>query len=324
MLSDSECIMLVGHVNPDGDSIGSLMGMTDYLRQSDKHVMPVVPNNYPDFLKFLDPKGEIVIYNRNPQKVKDFIRRATLIICMDFNSLNRIEELGKLISASGAVKVMIDHHPQPEPEFDIMFSDTGASSTCEFLYWIIKDINGGRKLSVEIANALYTGMMTDTNNFANSVRALTFKMAGELLEAGVDKEYIQMKVFGGFNELRMRLMGYMLYENMKLYPEYKAGIMILTDDQKNKFGFQDGDSEGFVNLPLSIKGMCVSALFTQEKKFVRVSLRSKGSFSVNRFAREYFNGGGHKNAAGGKIYIPITGVEEYFIKSVSEFTGKEK
>lgn len=324
LIAGAERIILVGHVNPDGDSIGSLMGMNGYLEEMGKVVMAVVPNNYPYFLQFLDPGRKIKIFNQAGREVIDFIHRADLIICMDFNALRRIDELGEVISGSSAVKVLIDHHPQPEPVFDLMYSDTASSSTCELVYWIIKEMHSGIKLSQESADALYTGMVTDTNNFANSVRALTFKMAGELLEAGVDKEKIQRKVFGGFNEERMRLMGYMLYDNMKLYSRYNAGIMVLTNEMKQRFGFEEGDSEGFVNLPLSIKSVRVSALFTQEPDCVKVSLRSKDSFSVNRFAREYFNGGGHEKAAGGKVYIPISEVEAYFIRAIGEFMEKEK
>ncbi|MEG0519345.1 MAG: bifunctional oligoribonuclease/PAP phosphatase NrnA [Bacteroidales bacterium] len=324
LIAYSECIALIGHTNPDGDSIGSLIGMMSYLKGLSKQIMLVVPNNYPSFLKFIDPAGQIIVYKKDSAPVKEFIMVADLIICMDFNSLKRIDDLGILIGDSSAVKVLIDHHPQPEQIFNLTFSYPQLSSTCEVAYWMIKEMGGNNGLSAEGATALYTGMMTDTNNFSNSVQASTFKMAGELLEAGVDKEWVQMNVFGGFNELRMRLMGYMLWENMKLIEPYKAGLMLLTNDLKERFSLEEGDTEGFVNLPLSIRSIEVSALFTQDKDFVRVSLRSKNSFSVNRFAREYFNGGGHERAAGGKLYIPITDVEEYFIKSIGEFIEKEK
>lgn len=324
LIADSKCIALIGHTNPDGDSIGSLIGIMSYLKDISRQIMPIVPNNYPSFLKFIDSAEQIIVYKKNPDVVKEFIAVADLIICMDFNSLKRIDELGVIVGGSPAAKVLIDHHPQPEQIFNLVFSYPELSSTCEVVYWIIKGMNNGKPLSAEGAIALYTGMMTDTNNFSNSVQASTFKMAGELLEEGVDKEWVQMNVFGGFNELRMRLMGYMLWENMKLIEPYKVGFMLLTNDIKERFLLEDGDTEGFVNLPLSIRSIEVSALFTQDKDFVRVSLRSKNSFSVNRFAREYFNGGGHERAAGGKLYIPITDVEEYFIKSIGEFIEKEK
>ncbi|MEF9986643.1 MAG: bifunctional oligoribonuclease/PAP phosphatase NrnA [Bacteroidales bacterium] len=324
LIADSECIALIGHVNPDGDSIGSLIGLSSYLQGLGKQIMPIVPNNYPFFLKFIDSEEKIIIYNKAFEYVNEFIQKANLIICMDFNGLRRIDELGKVIEKSLAVKVLIDHHPQPEPVFNLVYSYPNLSSTCEVTYWILKRLCGNKVMSMESANALYTGMMTDTNNFSNSVQASTFKMAGELLDVGVNKEWVQMNVFGGFNELRMRLMGYMLCENMRLILPYKAGVMLLTNEIKKRFSLEDGDTEGFVNLPLSIKGIEVSALFTQEKDYVKVSLRSKNSFSVNRFARLYFNGGGHERAAGGKLYLSIEKVEEYFIKSIEEFTEKEK
>ena len=161
--------------------------------------------------------------------------------------------------------------------------------------------------------------MTDTNNYANSVRPQTLVMASELLEMGIDKEDVQFKVYSGFREERMRMMGYMLYENMKVFPQHKAGFMLITKELKEKFDFQDGDSDGFVNLPLNIKGIEVSGLFTEADGFVKVSLRSKGDFSVTKLSRAFFHGGGHARAAGGKIYIPVSEVESYFLSSLNEY-----
>ncbi len=324
LLQSSYNIILVGHVNPDGDSIGSLMGMRGYLLSLGKKVDAVVPNPYPDFLKFLDPGEEIMAYSTLAAQVEERVAQSDLIICMDFNSLGRIDDLGKVIAAHGAKKVLIDHHPQPDTIFDLIYSYPELSSACELTYWIIKGLLGGGKLPLSSAIALYTGMMTDTNNFANSVLPSTFRMAGELMEAGVDKEWVQRMVFGGYSEERMRLMGYMLGENMKILPQYDAAVMVLTKEIKERFNFADGDSEGFVNLALNIKSIRISALFTEGDEFIRVSLRSKDDFSVNRLARESFNGGGHERAAGGRLFIPIGEVAEYFEKSLARFIEKEK
>ena len=324
LIADAKHIMLTGHVNPDGDSIGSLVGVGRYLQELGKDVSAVVPNRFPDYLGFLDPENEILIYSENPDRVRETIDGTDLIICLDFNGLKRIERLGELIGRSPVSKVLIDHHPQPENLFALVFSETEVSSTCELAYRIFKNLAPGKKISPESGRAFYTGMMTDTNNFANSVWPSTFRMAAELLELGVDKEDIQSRVLWSFAEGRMRLMGYMLHENMKIFPQYRAGLMILTKEMKERFGYEDGDSEGFVNLPLGIREVEVSALFTESDDFIRVSLRSKGDISVNRLSRLYFNGGGHERAAGGKLYIPVSEVEEYFKKSVGEFMGKEK
>ena len=325
-INKSEAILLVGHVNPDGDSIGSLMGMKGYLETLGKSVAAVVPNNYPDFLEFLDPQKEILMYSDSPEVVRQKADTAHLIICMDFNSLKRIDALGEVIAGSGAEKVLIDHHPGHDNIFGLVYSYPQMSSTCELAYWIIKGLIGlyGNSLPHHSAVALYTGMMTDTNNFANSVLPSTFMMAGELMQAGVDKEWVQKMVFGGYSENRMRLMGYMLSRNMKILPQYNAAVMVLTKEIKEKFNFSDGDSEGFVNLALNIKSVKVSALFTEGDEFIRVSLRSKDDFSANRLSRAYFNGGGHERAAGGRLFMPVNEVEEYFEKSIGEFIEKEK
>lgn len=319
-------IVLVGHVNPDGDSIGSLTGMMGYLGTTGRKATAVVPNRYPDFLSFLDPQGQILPYSDSREEVEAALSGADLIICMDFNSLKRIDSLGDAIASCSVPKVLIDHHPQPDAIFDLVYSYPKYSSTCELAYWIIRELlqESGKQLPLHAATALYTGMMTDTNNFANSVLPSTFMMAGELMEAGVDKGWVQRMVFGGYSEERMRLMGHMLLENMKIIPQYNAAVMVLTREIKEKFNFTDGDSEGFVNLALNIRSVKISALFTEGDEFIRVSLRSKDDFSVNRLSRAFFNGGGHERAAGGRLYIPVGEVEGYFVKSLGEFLENEK
>lgn len=326
IIGKSRRVVLVGHVNPDGDSIGSLVGMKVYLEGLGLQVVPVVPNPYPEFLGFLDVEKRVLPYSEMPQEVRDAVAEADLIICMDFNSLKRIDSLGDIISTAAAVKVLVDHHPQPDVIFDVKYSYPELSSTCELAYWLIKGLieECGGFLPQESAVALYTGMMTDTNNFSNSVLPSTFRMAGELMELGVDKEWVQKMVFGGYSEERMRLMGHMLSSNMKIYPQYDAAVMVLTKEMKEKFNFRDGDSEGFVNLALNIRSVKVSAFFTEGDEFVRVSLRSKDDFSVNSLARAFFNGGGHERAAGGRLYMPVDKVEEYFVESLGKFVEAGK
>ena len=323
LISDSEKIVLVSHINPDGDAIGSLVGMKLFLEENGKHPQVVVPNRFPDFLSFFDEQGSIMSYDSSRDAADSAVNAADLIICMDFNSLKRIDALGDAVGASSAKKVLVDHHLMPDNIFDITFSDMSASSTCEVAYYLIKEMTSMsrtlKKMTLQSGIAFYTGLMTDTNNFANSVRPQTFGMACELLEMGVEKEDIQFKVFSGFREQRMRMMGYMLYENMKVFEKEKAGFMLITKELKEKFSFEDGDSEGFVNLPLNIKGVEVSGLFTEADGYIKVSLRSKGDFSVNRLARAHFNGGGHERAAGGKIFIPVEEVESYFLSKLEEY-----
>ncbi len=323
LISENENVMVVGHLNPDGDCIGSIIGFFTYLLSKGKNIMLVVPNKYPDFLKFLDLDNNIVVFEDNEKSVEKFLKRKPITICLDFNSLKRIVNLGELIDKADVKKVLIDHHPNPEQIFELSISYPQLSSTCELVYHILRNLNGNSDIPIQGAKALYTGMMTDTNNFSNSVLPSTFKMAGELLEMGVNKEMIQNIVLGNFSQNRMRLMGYMLNENMKIFGSLNASIMILTNDIMERYKFENGDSESFVNLALNIKGVGVSALFTQENDYLKVSLRSKNDFSVNRFAREYFNGGGHERAAGGRVFIPINEIENYFVNSFKEFVIKE-
>ncbi len=321
-ITSSANIVLVGHLNPDGDAIGSMTGMKHFLESNGKSVDIVVPNRYPEFLAFLDPQRKIIAYDQQPEQAKRVVEEADLIFCMDLNSLKRIDQLGELIGGSELPKILVDHHPQPD-HFDVMISDVGASSTCEVAFYLIDDLLALDSrlvpLPLEGCNALYTGMMTDTNNFSNSVRSRTFEMACRLMERGVDKEALQIAVYNGYSEQRMRLMGYMLDENLQISYEDEAAVMVLTKEIKERFAFQDGDSEGFVNLALNIKGVEVSALFTESDGYLRVSLRSKGGVSVNRMSRLFFNGGGHERAAGGRLQIPADSVREYFFESLRKY-----
>lgn len=320
-------IVIVTHTNPDGDAIGSVTALGNYLSSIGKDNRIIIPNRYPEYLSFLDPDKVIHINEENPQKATDIICKADLIFALDFNQLRRTEGLEVPVKSAGAIKILIDHHPDPESDaFDFVVSSTEVSSTCELLYWIIKKMNHLSKVLMPVAAAksLYVGMMTDTNNFSNSVKGSTFKMAGEILDLGVDKEIIQLKVFGGFSQDRMRLLGHALLNKMTILKELGAGYIILTKTELEHFGFSEGDTEGFVNMPLNINGITISALFSEKEDQIRVSLRSSDDFSVNKFARKFFNGAGHERAAGGKLFIPVGDVPQYFEKSLRAMLNKQK
>ena len=328
LLSDKN-LLFVGHTNPDGDCIGSLTGLFHYVTNITgrcDNIEMVVPNKYPYFLGFLDEKCIIRDFESDSELVIPMIDKADYIVCLDFNSFKRIDRLGELISNCKAQKVLIDHHLFPRLEdFCITVSKPEFSSTCEVVYSLIKGWDTeckGWPSSLKAAISLYTGLVTDTNNFSNSVLPSSFIMAGELMLAGVDKEWVQSMIYGGFHEERMRLMGYMLHENMKIFPKYKAAMMVLNKETKERYNFKDGDSEGFVNLALGIKDIVISGFFTEADDYIKVSLRSKGDFSVNDLARESFNGGGHVRAAGGRIYISVEEVENYFIEALEKFKHK--
>lgn len=329
LISAKKNILLVGHFNPDGDSIGTLTAMHEYLNSRSKKSVMVVPSSFPGFLRFLDPSGEIIAYSEQPEKVLEAIKESDLIICLDFNKLSRVEALENPIKENNAPRVLVDHHLEPEyAEFDIAFSRSDISSACEELFWVLMmmpDIaNDPGKLPGRCAECLYTGMMTDTNNYANSIFPSTLQMAAQLLETGLDKDMIQSQVFDNFGIMRMRLMGYLLQRKLVVLPEQHAAYMVLTEEEKQRYDFHEGDTEGFVNLPFAIKGVLVTAFFTDSEKYVRVSLRSKCNLSVNDLSKQYFNGGGHAKASGGRLYMPIENVGHYFEKSIKKFIAAQQ
>lgn len=329
IVSSSHIIGIVGHFNPDGDSVGSVSGMLYYLRMLGKRAKVILPSDYPPFLAFLDKESSYMIFEKNKGEVIEYVSSCDTIICLDFNKLSRVEGLQDYIRKSTAKKILVDHHPFPEKEcFDLVISQVDTSSACELLFWLLMDCRniGGdvMKMPFDCVEALATGMLTDTNNFNNSVVSSTFEMASLLLKRGVRLDEINDKVFGSYSENRMRLMGTALSKDMTVIPELNAAYIILTAERQKEYDFQIGDSEGFVNLPLRIKGIGISALFVENKDFVRVSLRSDGIISVNSLSNLYFNGGGHDRAAGGRLFIPIEKVPEYFEKSLIEFLQKEK
>ncbi|MEN6618940.1 MAG: bifunctional oligoribonuclease/PAP phosphatase NrnA [Rikenellaceae bacterium] len=331
LTSSARQILIICHTNPDGDAMGSVTAMKHFLSSKKISSQIAVPNNYPDYLGFLDSDKKIMIYKNERDAVENYLSVCDLIIALDFNQLKRVDEMEKSIRSSKAKKILIDHHPSPEKApFDLVISTTETSSTCELLYWLLisaKEFMNGKepeKLNMETASSLYVGLMTDTNNFSNSVFSTTFQMASNLLSLGIDKEMLQHHVFGGFTESRMRLLGYLLQKKMIILPEFGAGYIILTKEEQGEFDFNEGDSEGFVNMPLNIRGVTISALFTESEDNIRVSLRSIDDFSVNNMARRFFNGGGHERAAGGKLFIPIGKVPEYFEKCLKKIFRDRK
>lgn len=321
---------VVAHFNPDGDAVGSIVGMYHYLKNRGVDVTAMLPSLYPDFLAFLNPTERgIVVFDDERELALGILKEVDTIFCLDFNKLSRTENMESPLRESKATKVLIDHHIAPESgSFDLVVSSVDSSSTCELLFWTLMqmpDICGdAANLTIDCANALYTGMMTDTNNFSNSVMPSTFRMGALLLERGVDKMALQYNVLNASSEERMRLMGHLLKDNMVVLADYNAAFMLLSNKEKDEYRFKIGDSEGFVNLPLSIGKVTMSAIFTEnyDGAYIKVSLRSKGDIDVNTLANRYFNGGGHKNAAGGRLYIPLEDVPAYFEKSLKEYFEK--
>lgn len=334
LLQQADKLVLVGHFNPDGDALGSVTAAYHYLKGRGKHPRIILPSPYPDNMAFLepdDPRDRMMICENELDATRRAVAEADAIICLDLNRLARTEYLEDDILAAPGKKVLIDHHiPAELDRFDVAISTTGVSSTCELLFWILMtlpDVAGDpQRISARCAESLYVGMMTDTNNFSNSVLPGTFEMASKLIARGVDKNGLQEKVLSCYSVSRTRLMGHMIKDKMKVLPAYKTAYMLLSNKEKARYNFKPGDSEGFVNLPLAISSVQVSALFTEnfDSKYIRVSLRSKGQIDVNRFATQFFNGGGHHNAAGGRLYMPLEAVPAYFEQALATWAKEEK
>ena len=328
IIDESGHIVIFGHENPDGDSIGCTVGMYHYLKSLGKPSRIVVNSRLADYLNFIIPDGSVSYYSENPAECEDCVAAADLLIFLDMNAPKRTGDIsmavGKAASGSNPPRmVLIDHHLNPETAgFDVVVSDTEVSSACELLFHVLLQqpgIDGDvANLPMECANALMTGILTDTNNFANSVFPSTYQAVSMLQARGVNRDAIYDEVFRSYSEQRMRLMGHLLHDNMRCLKEGVAYITLSLEDKK-LFGFVRGDSEGFVNLPLLVKDIRMSAMFTEEVGFVKVSLRSKRDVDVNDFSHKYCNGGGHKNASGGKLYMPFEDVPAYFEKKVEEF-----
>ena len=321
--------VVISHHNPDGDAVGSTVACGLYLASRGIDVTLVLPSVLPYNLTFVATEEHPILNDEEqPEAVRAAIAAADTLFCLDFSGLSRTEQLEQQLRQSKAVKVLIDHHAAQETEpFAEVIASRDVSSACELLFWTLmrmSDVAGdASRLPARCLDALYVGMMTDTNNFSNSVFPTTFEMASALIAAGVDKAVLQQRIFNVFSAQRMRLMGYLLKDKMTLIPEYGAAYMILTEAEKQAYDYRPGDSEGFVNLPLSIGEVRISALFTEAPEgYIRVSLRSKIGTDVNVLARNYFNGGGHVNAAGGRLYLPAEEVAAYFLDSLRKHFGR--
>ncbi len=302
-IEDADNIVITTHVSPDGDAIGSSLAFCIFLRTLGKNANVVVPNDFPGFLKWMPASSDIIVYEKKKSVADELIEQADLIFALDFNVLKRIENVAISVADSAAKKVIVDHHLDPGNFADLVISYPQFASTSEMIFRIICRMGYFTLLSKECAECIYTGMMTDTGGFTyNSNGSEVYVIISELIKKGIDKDAIYDKVYNNYSESRYRLMGYMLYEKMKLYPEYGAAMISLTNDELSKYNFKKGDTEGFVNMPLSIKGIIFSAFFKEEGGKIKCSFRSQGDVATNIFAAEHFNGGGHKNASGGESH----------------------
>ena len=317
--SASENILLISHINPDGDSVGAQLALYHYFKAIGKNVDMMAPNNLQEFLKWMDGAGQINIFTKDRKKCKTLIEGADLIVMLDFNQTGRLGEAEKSVIASKARKVVIDHHLDPENVADLIISDPSKCSTSELVHELICNINGGKFMNRSYAEALYVGIITDTGNFEHGAySSRTFRIVADLLDSGIIKEQIINLIYNNFSADRLRLQGFALNKRMVVIPEFKTSYIYLSKSDLKEYNHVKGDTEGFVNMPLSIKGINFSALFIEKDNFIKLSFRSKGHFPSNEFASQYFSGGGHLNAAGGEYTDTLENTIAYFLKILKE------
>lgn len=305
LISDAKNIIITCHKSPDGDAIGSTLGWAEYLRSIGKEPTIIVPDQYPDFLSWIPNTEKIVRYDKHPEKCDMLFKIADLVFCLDYNTTSRVDEMEKALVSSTAPKVLIDHHLDPDVPAVLTISHPDLSSTCELVFRIVWQLDGFNRLSKQFAIPIYCGMMTDTGGFLyNSTRCEIYFIIGELLTKHIDKDKIYRNVYHNYSESRIRLMGFVMYEKLVYLPESHAAYYSLTRQEQKRFHFIKGDAEGLVNIPQQIKGLKLSISLredTDKPNIVWVSLRSVDDFPCNKMAEEFFNGGGHLNASGGRI-----------------------
>jgi len=321
LLSTPQHIVIIPHKNPDGDAIGSTLALSHYFTMKGHKPVVIAPNDYPEFLKWMPGEEAILKYDSQTIRCNQEIEKSELIFTLDFNALGRIGDMGLIVEASKAKKIMIDHHQQPEDYADFMYSDVSMSSTCEMIYNFIEMLGDASLIDQDIATCLYTGIMTDTGSFRfASTSSHTHTVIGKLIETGIKNSEIHNNINDSNSYERMQLLGCAL-GNLKVIPEYHTAYITLTQEELNKFNFKKGDTEGFVNYGLSLKGVRFAAIFIEshQDKIIKISLRSKGDFSVNDVARTYFEGGGHTNAAGGKSDLSLKNTVDKFISILPDY-----
>ncbi len=321
---ENQNIVVIAHTNPDGDALGSTLAWARILRSKGHNVQCIAPNRYPYFMEWMCGISDYIIHRTDVERSEKVVSECDIIFCMDFNTTSRLEDLGALIDANTTAKrILIDHHLSPDTNFDAIFSYPEESSTCFVTYSLIEAIYGAEAIDADAANLLYTGMMTDTGNFSFAkLSPALFRAVAVLVERGADIPMINIKVNNSYSEERAKLFGYVINRKMQIIENGEVAYMSMSEAEMRRFNFQQGDSEGFVNYPLTVAKMKISALFTAHRKFIRVSLRSRNAIDVNKFARRYFNGGGHKNAAGGKSTLSMEETIKKFQLSIKEFIAE--
>lgn len=326
-LASPKKIVITTHQNPDADALGSSLGLAAYLKKRGHFPTIITPTDYPDFLRWMSGEKEVINFESDKQELaKSLISDAEMIFCLDFSALNRIKHMEEFVKKSSAKKVLIDHHQQPESFADFVYWSDKSSATCELIYELIEKLGDKNLIDIPLAECLYAGLVTDTGSFRfDSTTQEVHRVAGELISVGIQTNSIHRKIFDSNAFERMKFLGFALGERLTYLPEYNVSYMAISKEDLLRFSSKNGDTEGIVNYGLSIRGVVMAAIFTERDDMVRISFRSIDNFSVSEFSRNHFNGGGHKNASGGRSHETLEKTVEKFLallpKYQQELTG---
>ncbi|MBN4081852.1 bifunctional oligoribonuclease/PAP phosphatase NrnA [bacterium AH-315-C07] len=322
-------IVITTHQKPDGDAIGSSLGLYHYLKGKGHDVVVITPTDYAPNLQFLPDNDQVLDYKNPKNSLKEMaalVKEAEFIFCLDFNQLSRINELGELVEESDGVKILIDHHPDPADFSKYRIHDEKASSTAELIYRFIDEVlSDHTSIDKDIAMCLYTGLVTDTGSFRfPCTSGKVHEIAADLISKGVNIEFIHDKVYDNFSEGRLRFIGYCIGQKMQVFPEYSTALISISQEELLSHKIQTGDTEGLVNYPLSIEGITFSVLIVDRTELIKMSFRSKGDIPANLMANKYFDGGGHKNAAGGSSKLTLEETVTKFMDVLPGFISSLK
>lgn len=300
-------IILTAHASPDGDTIGSCLALYHYFIQFGHSVKVISPNEAPRFLQWLPNYKDVIVYDTNPLAAQQEIEAADLIFAVDYNAFHRTGQgVDKLLEQALATKFLIDHHPNPDDVFEARISDTSASSTAELIFRFIEDSGELERINKNVAEGIYVGLLTDTGSFSFSINSdKPYKIAAYLFNIGIDMQAINQRIYSAFTEGRLRLTGYAISEKFVINQNLRFAYIALTKKELDRFNHESGDTEGLVNYALGVENVVAAVLLTEKEGKIRLSFRSKGNFAVNKIANEYFEGGGHRNAAGGNSFVSM-------------------
>lgn len=326
LLRSPKNIVITTHHKPDADALGSSLGLAAYLKKKGHNVTVITPTDYPDFLNWMKGNDDVLIFNENNEKKSEaIINKSDLIFCLDFSSLNRINELGELVREAKAKKVLIDHHLEPEDFADFTFWSIKAAATAELVYELIDDLGDSDLIDKDLAECLYAGIMTDTGSFKHSNTTVNVhKITAALIERGADNSKVAKLVYDTNSVERLKFIGFALSERLVILKKFKTAYFTITAEDLNKFKSKTGDTEGLVNYALSIKGIVMAAVIIENDDLVKLSFRSIGEFPVNEIAKDFFEGGGHRNAAGGKSNLPLQDTVKKLISILPQYEEKLK